>query len=572
MRMGDLESILNHFPPFIVVLVVRNSQPNGRPLVNERGLLLLELMLLLLLLLRILSQVCLIVGVLSCMQLSHIIAVSVVPVNMFSFFRDNVEESDDDESYDDNEEEDDGAEQQDGYAEQVFGSTGGAGMGKGEGGGDGYVVLGDSAPNRDAFLDEKMKKMSIAPQKMVALVDGPVSPFPVIFSSWKAHDGQKRLSVAVNLLSGVEAKAVAPSITKNSEIQLTLKWPKATTSVAQFVIVKFLAQLHRYGHTAIGPRRNADEMKTYPFQTVPVVSNLVVQMDKWKKRSNVPGEDMRPSMTINLSAPCQLDPIPVGNSFDLMGLEEDRVTLKSHGYWCGALLLECEGQRNTFRKPVGPDHYTFVCRSNGGWASQQDTDELMEDANESNNNANNQRPKRTRTTNATSTTIAANDLMQENEMLKSRLEEVQSAHTKAVKQMLSAEQYAKSCKKDVEFLRASVELKKHALEQAKAEAETHARAAQEMSNHIHTKFAGHARSCMEMARQAVLSTEKCLDEANKDLNSPGVTTHANAAREYVKKTVQLYQKHFGEGTAVVGNQDRNMETATAVSDFDDFDN
>ena len=100
---------------------------------------------------------------------------------MFSSFRDNVEESDDDESYDDNEEEDDGAEQQDGYAEQVFGSTGGAGMGKGEGGGDGYVVLGDSAPNRDAFLDEKMKKMSIAPQKMVALVDGPVSPFPVIF-------------------------------------------------------------------------------------------------------------------------------------------------------------------------------------------------------------------------------------------------------------------------------------------------------------------------------------------------------------------------------------------------------
>ena len=220
MRMGDLESILNHFPPFIVVLVVRNSQPNGRPLVNERGLLLLELMLLLLLLLRILSQVCLVVGVLSCMQLSHIIVVSVVPVNMFSSFRDNVEESDDDESYDENEEEDNGAEQQDGYAEQVFGSTGGAGMGKGEGGGDGYVVLGDSAPNHDAFLDEKMKKMSIAPQKMVALVDGPVSPFPVIFSSWKAHDGQKRLSVAVNLLSGVEAKAVAPSITKNSEIQL----------------------------------------------------------------------------------------------------------------------------------------------------------------------------------------------------------------------------------------------------------------------------------------------------------------------------------------------------------------
>ena len=52
-----------------------------------------------------------------------------------------------------------------------------------------------------------MKKLSIRP-KMVAVVEGASPPFPVTYLLWKAQDGQKRLSLAMNLLSGIEGKAI----------------------------------------------------------------------------------------------------------------------------------------------------------------------------------------------------------------------------------------------------------------------------------------------------------------------------------------------------------------------------
>ena len=47
---------------------------------------------------------------------------------------------------------------------------------------------------------------------MVAVVEGASPPFPVTYSLWKAQDGQKRLSLTMNLLSGIEGKAIAPEI------------------------------------------------------------------------------------------------------------------------------------------------------------------------------------------------------------------------------------------------------------------------------------------------------------------------------------------------------------------------
>ena len=69
-----------------------------------------------------------------------------------------------------------------------------------------------------------MKKLSIDP-KMVAVVEGASPPFPVTYSLWKAQDGQKRLSLTMNLLSGIEGKAIGPEIDRDS-IQVELKWPR----------------------------------------------------------------------------------------------------------------------------------------------------------------------------------------------------------------------------------------------------------------------------------------------------------------------------------------------------------
>ena len=48
-------------------------------------------------------------------------------------------------------------------------------------------------------------------------------------------------------------------------------------------------------------------------------------------------------------------------------------------YWGGFLLLELEGKCNTFRKSAGTAIYSSAHQTIGGWATETDTDPLMED-------------------------------------------------------------------------------------------------------------------------------------------------------------------------------------------------
>ena len=154
-----------------------------------------------------------------------------------------------------------------------------------------------------------MKKLSICP-KMVAVVEGASPPFPVTYSLWKAQDGQKGLSLAMNVLSGIEGKAITPEIDRDS-IQVELKWPKATISIAQFIPTKFLEKLHHYGHTSEPPPTSEASQKSYPFQTLPVAQSLVEQIGGWKVRSIIPGEDGHPTMKFKLFSPISLTLCPL---------------------------------------------------------------------------------------------------------------------------------------------------------------------------------------------------------------------------------------------------------------------
>ena len=137
-------------------------------------------------------------------------------------------------------------------------------------------------------------------------------------------EGSKLLVLALNLLSGIEGKAIAPEVDQDS-IQVELKWQKATTSIAQFAPSKFLEKLHHYGHTSEPPPTNEASWKRYPFQMVPVVQTLVEQIASWKMKSIIPGDDGCPTMKMKLFSAISLYPVPIGNTFDLQGLERDTV-------------------------------------------------------------------------------------------------------------------------------------------------------------------------------------------------------------------------------------------------------
>ena len=124
--------------------------------------------------------------------------------------------------------------------------------------------------------------------KMIAVVDSAQPPFAAVYSLWKARDGQTWLSFAMNLMSGIEEKAVYPEINGNC-IHVELKWPKAMTCIAHFVPWKFLKKLHFHGHTQEPPPMSEACLKSYPFQTVLVVHNLVEQIAMWKLRTKIPG-------------------------------------------------------------------------------------------------------------------------------------------------------------------------------------------------------------------------------------------------------------------------------------------
>ena len=97
------------------------------------------------------------------------------------------------------------------------------------------------------LIEKNMKKLSMN-IKMTAVVDGAQPPFAAVYSLWKARDGQKWLLFAMNLMSGIEGKAIYPEINENC-IHVELKRPKTMTSIAQFVPCKVLKKLHFHGHT-----------------------------------------------------------------------------------------------------------------------------------------------------------------------------------------------------------------------------------------------------------------------------------------------------------------------------------
>ena len=142
----------------------------------------------------------------------------------------------------------------------------------------------------------------------------------------------------MGLIPGVEGKGVATAITTQggesgddcSVINAEMKWPKTTASIAQFILLKFLQQLYAHGHTMVSQPTSTTGLKNCPFQTLPVISNLEEQIEKWKI-AKLPGQDCQPTMKIQILPPCQLDPVPIGNTFKLQELEGDCVKNKSHG-------------------------------------------------------------------------------------------------------------------------------------------------------------------------------------------------------------------------------------------------
>ena len=161
---------------------------------------------------------------------------------------------------------------------------------------------------------------------------------------------------------------------------------------------------------------------------VPVVQSLVEQIAAWKVKSIIPGEDGHPTMKIKLFSPISLDPVPIGNTFELQGLERDTVKTKDHGYWSGVMLLECEGERNTFRKPVRPEHYIFVHQTICGWSKKTEPDVMMGEA----------MPEEEKTTGKRlrkSEPVVAHDLLVENLELHKKLEEQEHALQKATQNL-----------------------------------------------------------------------------------------------------------------------------------------
>ena len=107
----------------------------------------------------------------------------------------------------------------------------------------------------------------------------------------------------MGLMSGVEGKGVATKITTkggecggdHSIINVEMKWPKTTTSIAQFIPLKFLQQLYAHGHTMVPTPTPTTGLKNYQFQTtVPVVSNSLGQIEKWNI-AKLPGLDCQPT-------------------------------------------------------------------------------------------------------------------------------------------------------------------------------------------------------------------------------------------------------------------------------------
>ena len=106
----------------------------------------------------------------------------------------------------------------------------------------------------------------------------------------------------------------------------------------------------------MGPPHNVMTLADYPFHMVPLVSSLVdclYNLQRKSRRTDHNGEWLV-TTTLKFDSPCTQDPVPIGNSFQLIGIEGDHMMKKEKGYWLQVLLLECGGKCNTFHKPVCP--------------------------------------------------------------------------------------------------------------------------------------------------------------------------------------------------------------------------
>ena len=203
-----------------------------------------------------------------------------------------------------------------------------------------------------------------------------------------------------------------------------------------------------------------------------MVQSLVEQIAAWKVQSIIPGEDGRPTMKIKLFSPISLDPVPIGNTFELQRREGDTVKTKDHGYWSGVMLLECKGEQNTFRKPVGPEHYTFVHRTIGGWSKKTERDAMMGEAIPEEGKTTGKRLRK-------SEPVVAHDLLVDNLELHKKLEEQEHALQKATQRIWSCEKYAKDAGDKLESMKQQYVSMEKALSQTQQEADTHACATQD---------------------------------------------------------------------------------------------
>ena len=257
---------------------------------------------------------------------------------------------------------------------------------------------------------------------------------------------------------------------------------------------------------------------------VPVVQSLVEQIAAWKVKFIIPGEDGHPTMKIKLFSPISLDPVAIGNTFELQGLEGDTVKTKDHGYWSGVMLLECEGERNTFRKPVGPEHYTFVHRTIGGWSKKTEPDVTMGEA----------MPEEEKTTGKCSRKsrepVVTHDLLVENLELSKKLGKQEHALQNSTQRIWSCENYAKDAGDKLESMKKQYVSMEKALSQTQQEANTHAHAAQDA---VSAKAAVHdqVKPIVDLAMHAANNVQDAI-----------LAAHAQEPQEVVAKLVSEAQK------------------------------
>ena len=91
-------------------------------------------------------------------------------------------------------------------------------------------------------------------------------------------------------------------------------------------------------------------------------------------------KDRRPSLSFKLKLPFKVEKLfvnPAGqssNTYQLFGIESDRIKGKEKGLWCTFALFECMAERSLFFEPDGPDFFELVPRgiAAGGWATADD--------------------------------------------------------------------------------------------------------------------------------------------------------------------------------------------------------